>query len=188
MYLTGSFNVSLAQAALAAPVAVATVDARSPFLKSEAFRLLGGLYGTAMNDSSEQIDGIKKLGLESLIKAAPEVAKGVADSMKNDDMKKTKRIREILKSAEKLVSFATNHSISDKGFWETFQSLPLNSFATETESHGVKNACEKLATEIKAGIESVGVNKQMDVDEPKDSETPKSSGKKKKKKKKGKKR
>jgi len=179
---------SLAQAALAAPVAVATVDARSPFLKSEAFRLLGGLYGTAMNDSSEQIDGIKKLGLESLIKAAPEVAKGVADSMKNDDMKKTKRIREILKSAEKLVSFATNHSISDKGFWETFQSLPLNSFATETESHGVKNACEKLATEIKAGIESVGVNKQMDVDEPKDSETPKSSGKKKKKKKKGKKR
>jgi len=131
---------------------------------------------------------LKKLGLESLIKAAPEVAKGVADSMKNDDMKKTKRIREILKSAEKLVSFATNHSISDKGFWETFQSLPLNSFATETESHGVKNACEKLATEIKAGIESVGVNKQMDVDEPKDSETPKSSGKKKKKKKKGKKR
>mmetsp|Transcript_12309 Transcript_12309/g.19084 ORF Transcript_12309/g.19084 Transcript_12309/m.19084 type:complete len:164 (-) Transcript_12309:66-557(-) len=157
------------------------------FLKSEAFRLLGGLYGTATKNTYEHVDGIEKLGLDSLLMAAPAVAKGVAKSMETDDMKKTKRIREILKSAEKLVAFATKHSVSDAVFWETIESLPLDAFANETESHGVKNACDKLSVEIKAALETAAAKKQMEIDEPKETVTPKSSAKKKKKKKKGKK-
>lgn len=164
----------------------ASKAARSPFLKSEAFRILSIMLARAIqfssDDSQETDDG---RGVEALRTSCRSLVNSLVEAMQDSEMKKTKRIRDVLKTAEKLVAFLEKsekvHSDTLTSFITLKEQIDLNQ--EESASQGVSSLCESVSgklevfiTEFKAKTESAtSTNAQS------------SGGKKKKKKKKGKK-
>jgi len=101
----------IAQATLVPALAVAagSTDTRSTFLKAESFRLLSLLYNIKLNNSNNDTDSkafsLGQLANQRVVDAVDDVVTSVIAAIADPEMKKTKRIREVLKSMERVVIF-----------------------------------------------------------------------------------
>lgn len=177
---------SVAQATLVLPIASAATSARSPFLRCECYRLLAALYNPKLNPQSTDLEkeAMKKAG-ESAAQAMDSIIAGLKDS----EMQKAKRARDILKASEKILEFAKTSGVSLSNVDDL--SAAIKEVGTKVDNNGVKSAVEKINPMIEAMKEQA-----MDVDtkddeeevaEERDTTNEKKSKKKKKKKKRGKK-
>ncbi len=166
---------SLAQVVLVVPLSTAAKEARSPFLKSESFRLLGTLF--SRSGDHDEIDG---KGRESLKSNSSAVIISINAALQDEDMVKTKRAKDVLKSASNVVSCVKtncNASVSQ----DLAEMKNLATQVTESsESSGVLAASEKLVTEIDDCLKVL----KQDSGKNKASESTKKQKKKKSKKKK----
>jgi DNA polymerase phi len=141
-------NPVLAQACLGSALATAALNGRTTFLKSESFRLLSLLYNTKLNPNATELETV---AMERIVKASELVFAAVTGSLKDADMKKTKRVREVLKSAQKVVLFLARPS----------QSLPVQSrkhlvemkellaqLQADSASKGIANSSDALSSAI----------------------------------------
>lgn len=160
---------SLAQVILVTPLSTATREARSPFLKSESFRLLAVLFRRF--ESHREASELVTRGHESLKEASEDVTKCISIALQDAEMLKTKRVKDVLKTAEKLVGFFKAQA--DPSVLKHLREMKECIEKVESESSGVTKMCEKVANEIEDCVKEI---------EPVDA-----SSKKKKKKKKGKK-
>jgi hypothetical protein len=175
------FHYSLAQAILVSPLSKASRDARSPFLKAEAFRLLSLLFATKPNAESSEIE---KKAAACIQEVQEELLTSFSVSLENEEMKKTKRVRALLKALDKFLHCLTSCSADCLKKLDSLQAL-VNDLG-DGDSNAVKAACTKLAGEIDTKMAELkvdtGTNTQGSSVVP-GSSSKKSSKKKKKKKK-----
>jgi hypothetical protein len=140
-------NPVLAQACLGTALASAASNARTNFLKAECFRLLSLLYNTKLNSKASDLE---KRAFEQITDASKHVLSSVSGSLNDIEMKKTKRVREVLKTADKVILFlaASEDSIlPDDNILDEIKGL-LKTLIDDTDSTGIKNSAEKLQKEI----------------------------------------
>ena len=177
--LVPRFVSSLAQVVLVAPLSMATKEARSPYLKAESFRLLGSLFGRSggQEDTSE----VDARGSKSLEENSRVAVKCICDALRDAEMLKTKRVKEVLKAAEKVIAFQEAHPDASISRDLVEMKACVEKVKDNSESMGVKSICEKLTSEID---DRLIVTKQDIESGGKDSESSKKKKKKKGKKKK----
>jgi hypothetical protein len=120
-------------------------------------------------------------GLTSLKTNALHVAEGIGSALQDGELLQAKRIRDVLKASEELVSFASQHCLTDNALWEKLTSISpmLASLSEKSQSSGVKNTCNILVQAITdASLEAAKEKEKTPA------KTPASSKKKKKSKKK----
>lgn len=100
----------------------------------------------------------------------------ISDALQDKEMLKTKRAKDVLKAAGKVVGFQKAHP--DASVSKELVELKgrVEQANENSESSGVKSACEKLATDIDDCIKQT---KQDDGSGPKNSESTKKKKKKK---------
>jgi hypothetical protein len=172
---------SLAQATLVSPLATAAKEARSPFLKSEAFRLLSVLLASKPDPN---VSALEKAASSHLHSAADELMGAIECSLKDNEMKKTKRVRIVLKAAEKVVSSLAS-PCSPGVFSRIGEIKALFQQLEGGESNAIKNICTKLVSDIDKKQEELSAMKEQQAATT--PTTPGSGSKKSKKKKKNKK-
>jgi hypothetical protein len=146
-------------------------------LKSESFRLLAVLFRRfESNGDASELDA---RGRESLKEACGDVTKCISVALQDTEMLKTKRVKDVLKTAEKLVGFLKAHA--DVSGLKHLLEMKECIEKVESESSGVTKTCEKLAKEIEDCV------KEIETVDDDGKEEKLASSKKKKKKKKGKK-
>jgi hypothetical protein len=111
---------------------------------------------------------------EVLEKESKPFATALEKAFHDEGLTKTKRLRDVLKAMEKLVSFASKYGSDDSKVAIGKLSSELKTLASNSKSAGVKNVCEQLMKEIH-GWEDIKLIDEKPV-------KPKSSKKKKKKK------
>jgi len=127
----------LSQRLLLEPLCKASREARSPFLKSESFRLLTLLFSKKSiemkaEDNPDQVHVIFLAAVEA--------------ALKDEEMRKTKRVRVVLKALEKFTAGLSPLSPESRAKLATIWGL-LVKFG-EGESEGVSAICTKLVGEI----------------------------------------
>jgi hypothetical protein len=127
---------------------------------------------------------LEKAASSNLHSAAEELMGAIECSLKDDEMKKTKRVRVVLKAAEKVVSSLSSPCssgvLSRIGVMKT-----LLLHVEGSESNAIKNICTKLVRDIDMKEEELSAIKEQQA--PSAPTTPGSESKKSKKKKKNKK-
>jgi hypothetical protein len=171
------FHYSLAQAILVSPLSKASRDARSPFLKAEAFRLLSLLFATKPNAESSEIE---KKAAVCIQEVQEELLTSFSLSLGDEEMKKTKRVRVLLKALDKFLHCLTSCSADCLKKLDSLQAL-VNDLG-DSDSNAVKAVCTKLAGEIDTKMAELKVDTETNT--LGSSVGPSSSSKKKKKKKK----
>jgi hypothetical protein len=172
-----SLYSGLAQAILVSPLSKASQDARSPFLKMEAFRLLSLLFAKKPNAESSEIE---KKAAVCIQEVQEELLTSFSLSLGDEEMKKTKRVRVLLKALDKFLHCLTSCSADCLKKLDSLQAL-VNDLG-DSDSNAVKAACTKLAGEIDTKMAELKVDTETNT--LGSSVGPSSSSKKKKKKKK----
>ena len=178
-------SASLAQATLPLPLSKASREARSSFVKTEAYRLLSLLFATKPDCCGTELEKAAAKGLDEV---SDDFLASVDTSLQDAEMRKAKRVRVVLKALNKFI-----HCLSSSWTSSTLTSLEKvqNSLRKlqESDSSGVKAACTKLVAEInekvsaiRADDEAAGTPKRQ-AEEQASLSTKKSKKKKKKKKK-----
>jgi hypothetical protein len=138
---------TVAQASLPRALASAAISARSSFLKSESLRLISQLYNPKLSSSDGELG---ELATANILDASNGVLQAIVSALKDEEMKKSKRIKEVLKAAEKVSSFliATHPSVPFDG--ETLVQLKtlLTALRDETNNQGVRKSCDKVIEDI----------------------------------------
>lgn len=170
----------MAQVLLFSSLCDASKNARSPFLKSEAFRFLSILVAKKASNT-ESASEMETAGSKAMLDHCESFVQSLVAALQDAEMRKTKRVRDILKTCEKLVEFVeTNAAIRVKNLKTLGDEIV--SLKVDTESQAVAGICGPLNTKLENLIA-----KQQEVVQPK-ATTPTNSSKKKKGKKKGKRR
>lgn len=176
----------MAQATLILPLASAATSARSPFLRCESYRLLSVLFNPKLNPQSSELD---KVALKKTTDSAAEVVASICEGLKDGDMQKAKRVRDILKTAEKVLEFAKACRVPLSNVDDL--SAAISEANEKVDNQGVKNAIEKIKPMFDALKEDSLEVENDEGDEERDTTadrgTSGKSKKKKKKKKRGKK-
>lgn len=172
-----SLYSGLAQAILVSPLSKASQDARSPFLKMEAFRLLSLLFAKKPNAESSEIE---KKAAVCIQEVQEELLTSFSLSLGDEEMKKTKRVRVLLKALDKFLHCLTSCSADCLKKLDSLQAL-VNDLG-DSDSNAVKAVCTKLAGEIDTKMAELKVDTGTNTQG--NSVGPSSSSKKKKKKKK----
>lgn len=160
---------------------IASGHGRNSFLRAESFRMLSNLY----NAANQGVDDTY-LFLENLKQCSVKYVKSLETALLDEEMTKTKRAREIIKCAEKMIKFMFTHG--DILCWEATDGLKeaAHKLSETSESSAVKNSIKQLVEDIDKGFQTF---KEANMPQPEDDVmSPSSATKKKsKKKKKGKK-
>mmetsp|Transcript_26163 Transcript_26163/g.39211 ORF Transcript_26163/g.39211 Transcript_26163/m.39211 type:complete len:1332 (-) Transcript_26163:224-4219(-) len=134
-----------AKFALLSELIKASTEARSHYLKSEAFRMISELFHVNENDNLELKSMLQEnsTGLCASIEAA----------LGDDGLIKAKRIRDVLKATEKLIDFSSIHG--DEKLRNATGKLvtPLQALASTSGSVAVKSLCKKMEKSIEEGLE-----------------------------------
>lgn len=149
-------------------------------MKVESFRLLGALYRDCGDEPSE----LDRKGLDCLEASlrSCRVIVCFSNTLQDEEMLKTKRAKEVLKAAAKVVAFQKTHPKAlDSRKELTELKERLEKVKDASESGGVTSTCEKLASDIDEVLAQMDVDGEGGEREKKNEDV--SSGKKKKKKK-----
>lgn len=159
------------------PLSKASQSARSPFLKAESFRLLSLLLSTTPNAENSETERKAAAAIED---AQEVLLTSFLISLKDEEMKKTKRARALLKALDKFLNSLKSCSADSFKKLDDVKNL-LSDFG-DSDSSAMKGACAKLAAEIDTKMAELKVETETSVLGI--TEDPSSSTKKKKKKKK----
>ena len=96
----------LAQASIFGALTRATQDARSPFLKMEAFRLLSLLFANKPN--AEGSSDTEKMAQAKIHESQDDLLIAINKTLKDEEMVKPKRARVVLKAFEKMLPFISS--------------------------------------------------------------------------------
>ena len=163
---------------LPVPLVTASKNARSSFLQAEAFRLLALLYQKPSSD-------YEKDELESLQSAVPEFIESLIEAFKDDALGKAKRVRELMKAAERLLSFTHEYCTEKMVDKLSDLSESIKNYELNCSSTVITNLCTKLRDELEKQVEVQKAKHTLDDDDDEmDEEKEKSSSKKAKKQKK----
>merc|ERR1711953_1049892 len=133
---------------LAPSLSKATQDARSPYLKTEAIRIMTQLISAKPNVDQSLIG---KTALESLKSTQDEFLASIALSLQDEEMRKAKRARTVLRALEKLL-LSLSHPIHDAIYTNLSKAKELLQNLGESESQGIQTACTKLIDEIDSKV------------------------------------
>eukprot|EP00546_Thalassionema_frauenfeldii_P005826 CAMPEP_0178909714 /NCGR_PEP_ID=MMETSP0786-20121207/8686_1 /TAXON_ID=186022 /ORGANISM="Thalassionema frauenfeldii, Strain CCMP 1798" /LENGTH=1350 /DNA_ID=CAMNT_0020581867 /DNA_START=22 /DNA_END=4074 /DNA_ORIENTATION=+ len=177
-------HLCFAKVVLVNPLCQASKDARSTFLKCECFRLLSSFWSD--NEKKKEPDS-QEMGAEWLVENCSLFADSMFEAMKDAEMRKTRRVRDLLKTADKFIDYIQNKMVDEPRLINTMTSFisECKTLNETTESSSVKSFCEILRQKIENFISQ---SQSRLAEAQTISEEPQSSKKKKKKKKKGKKR
>lgn len=136
---------SVAKCVLTSELVKASKEARGSYLKAESFRLLTTLFNVKEDDEPD----VKA----TLMKVSTDLFDSLVLALNDNDLKKAKWVRGILKVAEKVVDFTSSHG--DANMWDGVSKLsePLQKLSNISESNGVKSSCEKLEKKINEELE-----------------------------------
>jgi hypothetical protein len=134
---------SVSQIVLVPSLATAATGARSPFLRSESFRLLSILFNPKLNPKTSEID---ELAARKMQEYTPMAVASICASLKDEDMQKTKRVRDVLKAAEKVLDFAKLVSCPISDFDDLLQAI--GNVDDKLQNQGAKMAIEKIRSII----------------------------------------
>ena len=137
----------VAQASLPRALAAAAATARSSYIKSEAFRLLAQLYNPKLNANDTELE---QASTTRISEAIATVLESVTLALKDGEMKKAKRIREVLKAAEKLVAFLADRDADPVEQQLEEIKVLLVQVGETAGSQGVSKTCEKVIQEIES--------------------------------------
>lgn len=136
----------ISQTFLARPLSKAAQSARSPFLKAESFRLVTLLFST---NPGTQDSKSGQTAEQSLVAAREDFLTAVEAALQDEEMRKAKRVRVILKALEKFVAGLTPPATKEiYTHLDTIKGL-LGKLG-EGESQGVSAMCTKLVSEMDA--------------------------------------
>ena len=171
--------ISISRLLLTKDLVVSSKDSRSPFLKSESFRLLAMIYDL----KDDQTDSVKMILNESVSSLSESLEKGLMD----ESLGKTKRVLDVLKAGDKLVDFCKTRS-GEESYWMQLSKLlsPLKHVHDNSNSNAVKSLCNKIEKGIQEGPKTISTDTEV-ASSSKTGKDKKSKTKKDKKKKKGKK-
>jgi DNA polymerase phi len=163
----------LAHIILPAPLITASKNARSSFLQAEAFRLLSLLYQKPSTDyGSEE--------LESLQIAVPEFIESLIGAFKDDALGKAKRVRELIKSTERLLSFSNDYDTEMMFDKMSDLSDSIKKYEANCSSTAITNTCSKLRDEIEKQVQAQKSKHTVKADDEVEKEQEKQNSKKKK--------
>ena len=136
----------------------ASHQGRSPFLKSESFRLLAQLF-IAKKENNEEKNKESEEVNTALKKACAPFCDSLEKAFSGSELTKAKRLRDILKASEKLVEFTNSHG--DESTWNAVGALSgsLTNLHSTSASNSVKSICDKLEKSIREGLEKVAKEK-----------------------------
>jgi hypothetical protein len=148
-------NPVIAQLCLVEPVCRASLFARSAYLKSEGFRLMALLYNLNINPglSSNEVAALNGLDV-----ASGSFFVAVWAALQDEEMKKSKRIREVLKSTEKVLAYCSARvdSSDNIGKKDTMELRELlRRLRDDSESHGIAKVCTKLVDDFATLVEKL---------------------------------
>jgi len=175
---------SIAKMVLTAPLIEGSKNARNAFLRTECFRILSTLYITQAPDEKSDVEN----EITALKKYAVDFTNNLADALRDEEMTKAKRAREIVKCAERLVKFANIHG--DAAIWAGFEGLKAatHELLEKSESSAIQSICKKLESDIADGVkvyeEKIAAKKLESIKTPSSASKKKDKKKKKSKKKK----
>ena len=140
----------MAQILLSSSLCTASKNARSPFLKSEAFRLLAPLAGRSAKELSEDCSDVDKKGFDAFMQCIDSFVESVVEAIKDSEMRKAKRIRDVLKTTEKFVEVLDKRSAFDAVTLRNLELLieELTQLQVESESQGVTSLCASLIAKV----------------------------------------
>jgi hypothetical protein len=146
----------MAQVILSVSLCKAARDARSPFLKSEAFRLLSLLFGQmfALEGQAHTIRSSAESSLEALAKSFSEAT---VATLNDAEMKKTKRVKDVLKAVEKFAGVLAKSTFplsKTAGMKLGELKSAVEVFNSKAENKGVTNTCEKIMLSLGAVVEA----------------------------------
>ena len=137
----------MAQIVLLVPLSTASHEARSPFLKSECFRLLSLVL--AIKPDPQAPSDLDKAAAGKVQEQSKHVVNAIITALEDDEMRKAKRVRSVLKVIEKFVPVLSGSGISSEvidGLKKTTKLLM--DFSTESESKPLQTVCNKLKEEV----------------------------------------
>ncbi len=185
----------------------ASKEGRNAYIKAESFRILSALYNIqppkdTNGDEDENMEDATVQSNTALQESIPAFAASLENALSDTDseLTKAKRVKDIVKSAERLVKFAST-CYGNESVWNSLEKLqsPVQQLAEASGSNAVQTICKTLSTAIEDGMklhkekvleeEEAKKNMMARMEEKEVPVTPSSSKKKKKKskKKKGKK-
>lgn len=139
-------NPSYAQVSLTQELAKVASTARSAFLKSEAFRLLGLLHNTKLSSGQKDLD---ELSESRVLAASGSVLEAVIHAFEDPEMKKAKRIREVIKTLEKVIAFLSQKPKGGSHPKQLGRLVDLlQQSLKSSESKGIQTSCEKVIHSI----------------------------------------
>lgn len=152
---------SVAKIVLVNPMIEASKEGRSAYIKAESFRILSALYNiqtpkdTDDNENQSAEEDIDQTS-PSLQESIPAFAASLENALNDADseLMKAKRVRDVLKSVEKLVKFAGT-CYGDEKVWDSVEKLgpPVQHLAESSGSNAVQTICKTLLNTINSGLE-----------------------------------
>lgn len=133
----------MSQIVLVPSLASAAIGARSPFLRCESLRLLSILFNPKLNPKTSVVD---ELAARKMREYTSRAVASICASLKDEDMQKTKRVRDVLKAAEKVLDFAKLSSCPIPDFGDLLQAI--ENVDVKLQNQGAKMAIEKIKSII----------------------------------------
>jgi hypothetical protein len=138
------------------PLSKAAREARSPFLKCEAFRLLSLLFAAKIDPETSDSD---KVAFSKLHECGEAFVGAVVAAMEDEEMKKTKRVRTVLKTMEKFVS-SLSSPCSPILLTRLGAVKKLLAELKESGGKAIMTTCTKLSDEIGSKIAELETAKE----------------------------
>jgi hypothetical protein len=120
------------------------MDGRNSYLRSESFRLLSSLYSVKSTDQEPRNPD----EVSTLNHMIPTYGSSICKALSDDGMMTSKRAREILKAANKLIKFVGAHM--DGNLLTVLDELEasINVLAEKSESSAIKSICKNVIKDL----------------------------------------
>ena len=141
----------VSQASLLPALIKATTAARSSYLKSESLRLVAALLNPKLNAGTTEME---KTAKDIVLQSIQPAVEALTASLVDTEMKKTKRLREVLKTGDKLVGTVLSLERIPTASWEGLL-RELASLKSSTESSSITKTLDKMTAEVETIIEKL---------------------------------
>jgi hypothetical protein len=166
------------------PLCDAATNARSPYLKSEIFRLLSLLVSNPPN--GDDLSELEERSIVSVRESISLFSKGVMTAIVDPEMKKTKRLRDVLRTTEKFAEYLKLIRLGSSDSLDSLLALSsaVTSLKEQTENQGIRSLAESVIKSLNQLVSESRAYLEKTTIKPADASI---NAKKKKKKKRGKK-
>ena len=141
----------MAQIVLVKPLASAIAETTARFIKSECFRVIADIYNPKLNKGSTDPE---KQALKNLAACREIFVKGTVSALKDSEMLKSKGVKEILRTTEKVLAIGstTDEAKSSPLSKSSLELLEegLQFALTNTNSENAKHLCQSFLEKVES--------------------------------------